>query len=54
MHIYSSDNKVNKVVHIEQTEGTFYPVKDFPKDEVFLKDFKWYKDIRPKSRFDIF
>ena len=54
MKIFITDNKVRRVVHLDQTEGTFYPQKDFKKEDSLLKDFKWYKDIRPKDRFDIF
>jgi lipopolysaccharide export system protein LptA len=54
MKIYITDNKVRKVLHLDQTEGTFYPEKDFKKEESFLKDFRWYKDIRPKDKLDIF
>jgi hypothetical protein len=54
MRIYIKDRKVHKVVHLEQTEGTLFPKKDFRQEDALLKDFKWLYYIRPKSKNDIF
>ncbi len=54
MLIYITDKKVHKVVHLEATEGTVYPQKEFNKEDAFLIDFKWQPQKRPNTRYDIF
>ncbi len=50
----NDDNKVEDIVLLVKPEGTLYPLNEVTKEEMFLKDFKWQEDKKPKKKEDIF
>ncbi len=54
MSIYLKNKKLEKIVMKPQPKGVLYPLSLIEKEELFLKGFKWQKDVRPVSKEDIF
>jgi lipopolysaccharide export system protein LptA len=54
MVIMLQNRKVKKIYYLTQPEATLFPEKDLPKEDQFLKDFKWITGQRPMNRDDIF
>lgn len=53
--IYMNDeNKVEDIVLLVKPEGTLYPLNEVTKEDMFLKDFNWQEDKKPKKKEDIF
>jgi lipopolysaccharide assembly outer membrane protein LptD (OstA) len=52
--IYMKDNKPKDIVLLVKPEGTLYPMDQIAKEDMFLKDFKWLDNIKPKRKEDIF
>ena len=52
--IYLTENQVQRIVFLNQPDGTFYPLEKFPKDEYFYDGFTWQEERRPLKREDIF
>lgn len=52
--IYMSDNMVQRIVFLNNPDGTFYPLEKFPEDEHFYDGFSWQIERRPMKRADIF
>ncbi len=48
------DNKPEEIVFLASPEGTLYPPGYLSEQEVLLQEFKWFDEIRPKNRKDIF
>lgn len=46
-------NKINTITLYDKPEAIMYPLKEISEEEEKLKNFVWYKGIRPKSKFDI-
>jgi len=54
LDIVLKDNKVDKIRFLIKPTATLYPLDLAPKEELLLKDFRWYDAERPKSKTDIF
>lgn len=52
--IYLTQNQVQRIVFLNQPDGTFYPLEKFPEDEYFYDGFTWQEERRPLKREDIF
>ncbi|MBA4196508.1 MAG: hypothetical protein C0459_03035 [Chitinophaga sp.] len=53
IHVYFEDGKPEKVVFINNLQGTMYPMQQANHEELKVKKFVWLEDIRPKSKFEI-
>ncbi|MFV0345239.1 MAG: OstA-like protein [Bacteroidales bacterium] len=45
---------IDRIKLINQVEGTLYPLEFLPEEDKYLRDFQWYKDIRPKNKYDVY
>lgn len=52
--IYMKENKPEDIVLLVKPEGTLYPLEEVTKEDMFLKDFKWQEEKKPKRKEDIF
>ncbi len=53
LRMYMKDRKMNRIWSAP-ANGTMYPLKLAPEDQLFLKNFAWFDYIRPKNKDDIF
>jgi lipopolysaccharide export system protein LptA len=42
-----------KVIFINQLNGKMSPITDTPKEALKVNNFKWWNDLKPKTKFDI-
>ena len=54
MKIMITDRQIGEIYYFEQPDATLYPEKEYPVEELKLKDFKWLGKERPKSKYEIF
>lgn len=54
MDIYITDRQISDILYFENPDAILYPEKEFPKEELKLRDFKWFADDRPYSKRDIY
>jgi hypothetical protein len=54
MNILLEDNEISTILYIDKPDAHLVPEKDFPKEEMKLKGFRWIADRRPRDRHDIF
>ncbi len=54
MKILIKDRQISDIFYYQQPDATLYPEKEFPVEELKLKDFKWLGSQRPQSKLDIF
>jgi lipopolysaccharide export system protein LptA len=52
--IYMKENKVEDIVLLVKPEGTLYPLDEVSREDMYLKDFNWQEDKKPKRKEDIF
>ncbi len=52
--IYFENQKIKRAVLTTTSEGTMYPLDQIDNEELFLSQFFWAEQERPKSRMDIF
>jgi lipopolysaccharide export system protein LptA len=52
--IYVADGKVNSIIFLKKPDATLYPLTNAPINELLLKGFKWYGNLRPINKEDIF
>ncbi len=52
--VYFVEKEINKVKFVNDVDGTLYPIRQRPEDQKYLKNFKWWDAIRPKSKFELF
>jgi lipopolysaccharide export system protein LptA len=52
--IYIVNGKVNSIVFLRKPDATLYPLETAPINELILKGYKWYGDLRPFNKEDIF
>lgn len=52
--IYMKENKVEDIVLLIKPEGTLFPMNEVTKADMYLKDFNWQEDKKPKRKEDIF
>jgi activator of HSP90 ATPase len=53
INIEFKDNKPERVIFINNLQGTMFPMNQINHNDLKVKDFKWLIDARPKSKFDI-
>lgn len=52
--VFFVKKEVNKVVFVNDVNGTLFPLKDIPADKKELKGFKWLDNRRPKNKLELF
>jgi lipopolysaccharide export system protein LptA len=52
--MYLKNKKVKRVVMTSATTGTMYPLLQLTGSDLYLKNFFWLKDQRPKNKQDLF
>ena len=52
--ILIQENKIDQIKFIKKPDGNMYPLFEVEKEMLFLKEFKWFEGIQPKSKEDIF
>ena len=52
--LYFKKDDLKKVLFVNDIQGKFYPMKQIPEDQKFLKNFIWLDDKRPKSKLELF
>lgn len=50
----NEENRVEDIVLLVKPEGTLYPLNEVTKEDMYLKDFNWQEDKKPKTKEDIF
>lgn len=53
INVYFTEGKPQKVVFVNNLEGTLYPMQQVNHDGLKVRKFQWLDDKRPKSKFDI-
>jgi lipopolysaccharide export system protein LptA len=51
---FNDENKVEDIVLLVKPEGTLFPLNEVTNEEMYLKDFNWQEDKKPKKKEDIF
>lgn len=51
--MYFKESKPDKVVFRNKLEGTTYPMRQVNHELIKVRGFKWYNELRPKSKFEI-
>ena len=54
MDIYLSDGKIKDIYMFQSPDGTLDPPLQKTDNERKFDSFKWWEEVRPKNRFDIF
>ena len=54
MKIWITDNSIDEVRKLIQTDGATYPESEFPKNDRILRGFAWRESEKPKSVEDLF
>lgn len=52
--IFFVNKEVNKVVFVNDVNGTLFPLRKIPEDKKQLKGFKWLDNRRPKHKLELF
>ncbi|NJO70182.1 MAG: hypothetical protein HC830_13665, partial [Bacteroidetes bacterium] len=52
--IYMKENKVEDIILLVKPEGTLFPLDEVSKEDMYLKDFSWQEEKKPKKKEDIF
>lgn len=52
--MYLKDQKMDKLIMWPKVEGSLTPIPMIKSDQLYLPDFHWYEDIRPRDPADIF
>ena len=51
--IYVEENKVKSLTLLNEPDGTLYPIRELSANELRLKGFRWYGDLRPRTKEDL-
>lgn len=54
MTIFLNEGKVSKILFLIKPTAVLHPIDELPANDLLLSNFKWYINIRPMSKFDIF
>jgi lipopolysaccharide export system protein LptA len=54
MVIMLENRKVKKIYYLSKPEATLFPENELPKEDQFLRDFKWITGQRPASKDEIY
>jgi len=52
--LYFKKDDLEKVLFVNDIKGKFFPMKDIPEDQKYLKDFIWLNEKRPKTKLELF
>ncbi len=52
--VYFEKQTVHRIKFINDVDGTLYPMRQRPEDQMYLKNFKWWESRRPKSKYELF
>lgn len=52
--LYFKENKTDKIVFLRGLKGTTYPILQVRQEDTILTGFKWYGELRPKTKFELF
>jgi lipopolysaccharide export system protein LptA len=52
--IFVKENNIEQITFIGQPVATLYPIDDVVDSQTKLANFKWFEEIRPKQKEDIF
>jgi hypothetical protein len=52
--MYIKNKKIQKVVFTTASNGTMYPLGELKGKDLYLKNFFWLEDQRPKGKQDLF
>lgn len=52
--MYFADKELKKVVFRNEVTGTTYPISQIPEEKLTLRNFKWWENRRPKTKFELF
>jgi lipopolysaccharide export system protein LptA len=52
--IFFKEKALDRITYINTVTGTMYPLEELSGNDLILKDFKWYGEIRPAKWTDIF
>lgn len=53
IHVEFLNDKPNRVLFINDLNGTMFPLNQVNHKEIQVKGFKWLVDLQPKTKFDI-
>ena len=53
MWIYTSKNKIKKIVFLENPEAVFTPLSQMSKTDIYLKGFETNFELKPSSKYDL-
>lgn len=53
INIEFANNKPEKVIFVNNLQGTMFPVNQVNHKEIQVKNFKWLIDLRPKTKFAV-
>lgn len=54
MRMFLTRERKLQRIWMPKTQGTLYPMTQIPADKRYLRNFKWYDYIRPRSKRDVF
>ena len=54
LKIFFKENKIQRILFMPNTDGTFYPLEKFPPSDARLENFRWFGEFRPKNKEDVF
>ena len=46
--------ELNKIKFVNNVDGTMFPLRQIPKEQKELKNFKWLDARRPKNKLELF
>ncbi len=52
--IFIENNKIDRILFTEKPDAKLTPLVDLLENMLYLKDFKWLEEQRPKNKMDIF
>ncbi len=47
------DGSLRRTLYVEGIESDAFPVYELDSTDIYLKDFAWHGDLKPKSRYDL-
>ncbi len=54
MRVFFDDKTIKDIMFFEKPDGEAIPMDQIKKEQLFLENFKWYEEYRPKNKDEIF
>ncbi len=54
MIILVRENKIDRITFLTKPDATLFPMEELSPKDLLLRDFKWWGNLRPLSKLDIF